>query len=175
MSNNEDPYDVEKENIPPAENKISPAVEENPSKETAPDETASDEAIAEEHIEPYDPAVTPASSREKKKLSTGWFVTGVILLIVVALGIVAFVVSSVNNMNESRDVITGINLDSMGLSVVEDSINGDHFLVSGQDTASGTTYYAHCELEKYNLDDTDKGLVFCENSFLTEVNLDGEN
>lgn len=168
MSNNEEPFDVEKENP-------TPVTEETPKPVSAVPDQENDGVKDEETADRFDPATTPAPTHDKRKLSTGWLITGFLLLLVVAAGIVAFVVSSVNNTNESRDAITGLNLDSMGLSVVEDSIDGNHFLVSGEDSGSGTTYYAHCELEKYDLDDTKTGLVFCENSFLTEVSLDGEN
>lgn len=174
-NNNEEPFDVEKETTPELGKTPEPVVDPTPA-ETEPTEDR--ETVGDQETEEtaaYDPAVTPAPGHDKKPLSTGWVITGILLIIVVIIGAVAFVVSSVNDTNESRDAITGLKLDSLGLSVVEDSIDGNHFLVSGEDSASGTKYFAHCELEKYNLGGEATGLVFCENSFLSEVSLDGEN
>ncbi|MBC9704529.1 MAG: hypothetical protein H9W81_06050, partial [Enterococcus sp.] len=146
MSNNENSYTKDSEPVNPnseevlsaEENELTPNVEELlPADEPVLEEekVATKEDLSESPaVETYDPAVTPALSNEgKKKLSMGWLITGLVLLCVLLMGMVAFIFTSVQDKNESRDAIQGLNLDSMGLSVVEDTIDGNHFLVSGKD------------------------------------------
>lgn len=173
MSNKEEPYDVEKDTATPASEGVT-----EPVATSSEEPSVSEEKVVDEETdtpEAYDPATTPAPNRDKKKLSKGWFITGIILLLVVITGMVVYVVASVNDTNESRDVINSLKLDDLGMKVVEDSIDGNHFLISGSDSSSQSNFYARCELEKYTIGDVKKGLVFCEGNFLAEANIGGEN
>lgn len=174
---NEDPNLISEEpSVAPEEPVVADNVptETEPAQEEVPGNTSPESHEDSKKSDTYDPATTPVSKQDSKR-SVG---STIAIIIVAAAALFAGVFGIFLNAsaaNETRNAIERVNLDTYGLTVVKDSIRGNQFLATGSDPNSDMNYYVQCKLDKYTIDGEKKGIVFCESTFVTEVNIGGEN